>query len=664
MEIRRYILLSWFTLSFFCNASAQLNNLSVEAGMDNAAYPDNLKSKLQNTASDSTKARLYFLLSEYWADKDTLTSKAYLLHGRKLSETNYYLQALSSYYYGVYYFHINQEKSEQAFFISRKSLLHYKTKEAYLYMANCYANYAYLQYRKDKSQLMADLLLNKSIPLIKKAGNNELLGKFYGDIGLVFKNRWQYNKAEKYFVQSIYVLEKTKIKHPSRLLFVYALASENYLFEGKKNEAKKLLDKASPLLDDILPGLSHVGYYFSESLYFEVTNQYEKALSSIDKGLNLAFKLIDKYYIEKLSFLKYKILTRQGKYLEAKNLLENIIKTSTTSYSQNRQTQYYELAETYHRLGNEKKAYAWLKKLLILKDSLNRQQIDNQINQLEIKYQTSEKEKKIAALNAETKQATLIIKNNKLYNWLLLFVCLFLFTVVGLLWVYYKNYKKLIQQKVTALEQQQHIALTSAILEAEESERNRVAKDLHDGLGGILTAVKINLANFTKESHPDAKNLILQDIRNQLDHSITELRYIAKNMMPQTLLQYGLETAIKELCESIIHNNLIISFEAINIGETIPLNKQLIIYRILQEILTNILKHSYASEVVLQCSQNQNRFYITAEDNGKGFDLSKVSNKIGLGINNIKNRVEHLGGKIEILSAPDEGTSINIELDV
>ncbi|MNX14609.1 Sensor histidine kinase ComP [compost metagenome] len=125
-----------------------------------------------------------------------------------------------------------------------------------------------------------------------------------------------------------------------------------------------------------------------------------------------------------------------------------------------------------------------------------------------------------------------------------------------------------------------------------------------------------------------------------------------------------MEAALKELCESVMDRDMEVDFQPINITKDIGLSQQISIYRIVQEILANILKHAGATEILLQCSENQHRFYITVEDNGKGFDVESSNLKNGLGLANIRKRVEYFNGRFDIASTINEGTTINIELDV
>ena len=132
--------------------------------------------------------------------------------------------------------------------------------------------------------------------------------------------------------------------------------------------------------------------------------------------------------------------------------------------------------------------------------------------------------------------------------------------------------------------------------------------------------------------------------------------------MPASLLQLGLELALKDLCESFISDNLNIDFQFLGLTNNIPMDKQVAIYRIVQELLNNVAKHAKAKNVLLQCSQYDDNFMITIEDDGVGFDPESLNEKNGKGMTNIKAKVAYLDGKFEIMSSDGEGTSINIEL--
>ena len=201
------------------------------------------------------------------------------------------------------------------------------------------------------------------------------------------------------------------------------------------------------------------------------------------------------------------------------------------------------------------------------------------------------------------------------------------------------------------------------MLDGEEHERERVARDLHDGLGGMLAGVKIGLSGWTNTNTDLSEDKDLHRIINQLDSSVSELRRIARNLLPETLLKFGLEIALKDLCEFYMRDGLHIDFQPFDIGKAIPLSIQLNIYRIVQELISNAVKHAQASNIMLQCSQNEDVFFITFEDDGRGFDIGVLAEKKGMGLDNLKNRITFLKGKFEIQSVINEGTTVNIELN-
>jgi signal transduction histidine kinase/streptogramin lyase len=207
-----------------------------------------------------------------------------------------------------------------------------------------------------------------------------------------------------------------------------------------------------------------------------------------------------------------------------------------------------------------------------------------------------------------------------------------------------------------------------AIMEKEiaiEQERTKMARDLHDGLGSMLSGVKHSFAAMTKNFQlNEQQQSLFHSNLGKLNESIKELRNISHNMSSDTLIKYGLESSLRDYCNNISDNSAIsIFYTALN-TENLPLSEEKAshLFRVMQELLQNIIKHSAASNVVVQLSRNNNSLYITVEDNGKGFDLQQVKKQKGMGLKNIESRIRLLKGNLDYQTAPGKGTSVLIEV--
>lgn len=633
-------------------------------------YADSLNTVLRQTTFDSVKAKASFLLSYYWVFRDPAKARQYLDQGRQMARHYPFSLAASYFYEGIICYANGEIPRSEATFLKADSLLsRFDTKAALELRSQSWHNYGVLQQAKGDEETFAEILINKAIPLAQQAGDSSNLGKNYHDLALTFKNTAQYEKAATWCLAAIRIFKNAHAT--SSLATAYITTAENYVLWEKYLLAKPMLDSANALLAPFPESSLLVDYYAAESIYFNAVKQFDKALISADKGIALARKFNRRYEEQRLLLQKFYAWFDSKDYRNAKPVLNYLSEQPEMMSSLINRLQVYKgLAETHAGLGNMGQAYAWSSRYSKLSDSIHESQLKNDIQALEIKYNNAENQKKIVALKAANEKAALSAKNNRLINWFLGSASMLLVVVVILILLYYRNNKKLSEQKdlnhqqqLKEIEQQQQIQFSQAMLEGEERERRRVAGDLHDGLGGMLAGVKINLTGLTATADV-TQDTDLHKVIGQLDRSITELRRIARNMMPEALLKFGLETALNDLCESLMTGTVRVSFQSFGIEKTIPQQKQVTIYRIVQELLTNAIRHSNASDILLQCSQNDDTFLVTLEDNGKGFDTTSTVNVKGIGLGNVKSRVDYLNGKMEIESGINKGTTINIELDV
>ncbi len=231
----------------------------------------------------------------------------------------------------------------------------------------------------------------------------------------------------------------------------------------------------------------------------------------------------------------------------------------------------------------------------------------------------------------------------------------------------YQQRQKLQQQRITELETEKKLAATEAVLRGEEQERTRLAKDLHDGLGGMLSGIKHSMQTMKGNliMTPDNTQAFERSI-DMLDSSIKEMRRVAHNMMPEVLVRFGLDVALREFCDEIDQTNVIqVNYQSIGM-EAKPLverSMSIAIYRIVQELVNNSIKHAQAQQVIVQLTHDQKTISVTVEDDGKGFDPRVPEQAGGIGWENIKSRVAFLKGTVH-LQSEGSGTSILIEFPV
>lgn len=295
-----------------------------------------------------------------------------------------------------------------------------------------------------------------------------------------------------------------------------------------------------------------------------------------------------------------------------------------------------------------------------LRDSLVGEESRNTVAQFEQLY---ESEKKQSQIRLQLEQ----LKRKDTLNY-------FLAAGAGALIVIsllsYRNYrhKQLLQKKrIEELETEKQLAATEAILKGEEQERTRLAKDLHDGLGGMLSGIKFSFQNMKENLVLTADNAqAFERSIDMLDSTIKEMRRVAHNMMPEILLKYGLDVALKEFCNEIDRTGAVsvtyqsIGTEQLTLEQTIALT----VYRMVQELVNNAVKHSGAQHIVVQlhAAEQEKLLSITVEDDGKGFSTEQLNYAKGMGWSNIYHRVEFLKGKIDLNTAPGKGTSVLIEI--
>lgn len=323
---------------------------------------------------------------------------------------------------------------------------------------------------------------------------------------------------------------------------------------------------------------------------------------------------------------------------------------------------YEAMSDAYYNAGDFKNSRDYYVKYMILRDSVYNAEKSKQMFELETHYQAEKKQKEIMRL-------TLLKKRRDF--WIIIMAGSFVITLLTGMYAFSRIRSKRIiaeqtnkinEQRIKELEKHHQLIATQLVLQGEESERSRLARDLHDGLGGLLSGIKLTLSGIKGNLllSPESVDRFNKAL-NMLDSSIQELRRVAHNMMPEALVKFGLNDALSDFCHGIANNEIEIKFQHFGVEARFESKIEIGIYRIAQELINNALKHSRATLILVQIIQEDDRVCLTIQDNGKGFDAGILKTSKGAGIANIRSRVESLNGVFDLTSEPEKGTEATIE---
>ena len=349
------------------------------------------------------------------------------------------------------------------------------------------------------------------------------------------------------------------------------------------------------------------------------------------------------------------LMLMQKKYNEAKIYLNHSISLAdSTGYKQGKYGAYLLLSDLFKANNENEKALAALQKAYSIKDSIINENTESKIAELETVYQTEKKEQQLKLQKAEITR-----KNYLLWG---------LAAGVGLLilWGFTFYRKRQIDNKMilqAEVMKQQDLA-TKAIINAEENERKRIAADLHDGVGQMMSAAKMNLSALENEIpfKDEAQKISFDNLIGLVDESCREIRSVSHQMMPNALLKNGLANAVKEFIDKIDTRVIKINLYAEGLNERLDNNIETVLYRVIQECVNNVIKHSGADKLDISLIKDTDGIATTVEDNGRGFDTTDKQKFEGIGLKNITSRIEFLKGTVEFDSSPGKGTLIAIHV--
>ncbi|MEO8710929.1 MAG: sensor histidine kinase [Parafilimonas sp.] len=430
----------------------------------------------------------------------------------------------------------------------------------------------------------------------------------YSNIAAVYDNLYKPDSAEFFAKKAIHLaLERNDLFYLANAYFIYGGIFNT---PGNTAKAESFFQKGLQIRRQIGDPFYMVSDIFQTGLFYANNNEPDKGIALVREGIAIA---------------------------ERKNLYEKL-PLLYTALSKN-----YKAAEDNLNYGKV------LDTLLILQDSLYKKNSAESLAEMQTKYEVQKKENTIIH-----QQYDLTRKN------------FFIYSIAGLLaatllfgFFFLQNRKKNQKLKLQAIEIEQKKKTTQAVMQAEEDERKRIAADLHDSVAQKMVVAKLNLEALANGlEFPDQQKKIYNNIHALLKESTTEVRNLSHSMMPHAFEHHGLTNSVKDFLDKIHKKDLKINFSAEGDFSAIKESKSLLIYRIMQECIQNVLKHSAATrlDVSMICANNEADMII--EDNGCGFNADEINS--GTGLKNIQSRIEFLNGKSDINSSPGKGTVVAI----
>jgi len=539
-----------------------------------------------------------------------------------------------------------------------------------------------------------------------KSNDSITIASAYNNIGLVYWNKSLYDKAIDNFFKSLKLFKKLGKKRGvantynniGLILMEQGRdsAALQYQFDGLKIR-KEIEDEYGindsriniALLYWSLKKYDSSAYYYKKAIPFYIKTDNHYALGTAFNGLAMVFEDINKpdsslfYYnkainehLEVQNFYKAptSLLNKAHVYNQSgdvENELITLLKAKTLvdgeSSMRIRSKILFQLAELYNKKGQYKKASELYLEFKAIDDSLYIVDRDEKIDQIKVKYETEKKEKALLKEKAENErlQKEKALTEIRLYSrnkWIIGIISASLILIFFILFISQRNKRKAQAEKDSVIISEREKGL-KAVFNAQEEERKRIAKDLHDGIGQQISAIKMYFQNLSKgiiETKPELKEDILK-VEKMITDTGADVRTISHQMMPKALTELGLVDALEDLLEnSFFKTNVKYSFENFGLKKRLPSNIEIALYRIAQELFNNIIKHSGAKKVDVQLMKMEKHCILIVQDDGLGIPESETSD--GIGMLNINNRLSTINGNLNMDSGKGEGTTATIRI--
>ncbi|MFZ1750152.1 MAG: ATP-binding protein [Saprospiraceae bacterium] len=464
------------------------------------------------------------------------------------------------------------------------------------------------------------------------------------------------------------------LNRPEKLAHLYFDLNKTYKAKGEGVQSIAYLTKAEELNSIVKDTTLMTNILFDKTTSFELALELDSALVTAFKIFTISSEFEDLDIVSKsLYHIGYINKLRRDYELAVKYLSKANELLPSKPYSLLRKMIYKELAETYALIDNPQLAYEFLNSYTLLNDSISFKNRLESFTNLALKYGSKDKQTSIELLKIEKQYAE---EKNTEQRRTLYILGIGLIIVIISIYFIVKFYDQRItttkiiteqkeeinNQRIRELESNYKMSSMRFVIEGQEIERERIAKDLHDSLGGLLSTIKLQFDHVRSKRSDLTELKEYNKAQHLLDTAVDEVRNISRNLQPGSLHNLGLTSAIKDLINRIEGEaSPYVDFQYYMMPEKLDKMISLTVYRIIQELLSNTLKHAKADEILIQINTEADELVIQYEDDGIGFDQNNLKRK-GMGLDNIKSRVNYLHGQITIDSENGQGISVLIRI--
>ncbi|MEQ1799828.1 MAG: sensor histidine kinase [Lacibacter sp.] len=637
---------------FFIQSLAVLLFLAVSA-KGQISKTDSLRKLITTETNEQKRTDLLLLLSIEFRQINPDSSNSISEQLMKLSEKQKNIPLHQKAEINKVYYYLNKSNADSGLSVSEKnirSLLKSKGNDSLLAQYFSAAGLSLMRLNRQKDAM--EKFFN-ALKTSEQLGDNFTMAKAQHNIGWAYMELNQYTEAITHFTSAIQIIERNKI--PFKIAVSYTNIASCYGALNKYDSVYKYAAEGIKLAHEQNNYQTEANGWNIMGTAYTSEKKYPQALACFLKAKPIRAKIGDPFFIvSDLAVLSelYAMMNKTDEGLQAGNEALAIAK------KENLQSKlpmiYKAIALNYEKSGNYAAAAELYKKVNVLKDSMYENASAEAVVEMKTKYETEKKERIIQEQQFNLKKK----------NYFIITISVLVLLGALLAWLFYNRNKLKQETKLQAAVLTQQQIAAAAILEAEENERQRIAKDLHDGVGQIMSAAKMNLSSFESDLQfrDEEQKLSFERIISLVDEGCREVRSVSHQMMPNVLLKSGLGKAVAEFLDKIDQKVLKVNLHTEGLNEHIEATTEIVLYRVLQESVNNVIKHSGASELELSLIKDADGISATIEDNGKGFDSKNLSEKAGIGLKNMKARVEYLKGTIDFDSSPGKGTLVAIHI--